>query len=370
MQYNVNQTSGLQGNLLKPEIFQVLVNSYEVNPGVPFRKIYSFLTQRKTICMTGTWGFAMAFYSWLKKLNNLSFPLKDYQSSRKNRENLRLMTANLMIRVQDHGAALENAPEIPWLQGFYSEHKDFLIRFSDFLGMNGAWQWFSNGIKFPVLEDKVHPFFGVYFPTRYEHLLLFDTWLSKNSSFGKALDIGTGCGILSLMMLKHSIPFVHATDTNPNAVYSAGLEFKRKKLLSKIIIEQASFVGSYESDGNDLIVFNPPWIPAQTSTELDLATYYEPGFFEQFFTAVHNIMKPETTLAILFSDFATAAGVSTDHPIESEIQNKKRFLLVEKLEAPITQRPSKRKGWLEEIRKREKVELWVMKAVKGTQHIK
>lgn len=356
-----NKHQSIPEEFLKPEVFPAKQPINEVTPGMHFRKILALLRNGKTVCLTGTYGFALTFYSWLKKQNNFKFLVKDYQSSRKNRETLRLMTANLMIRVQDHRAALEKAPDIPWLPDFYPEHKDFLIRFSDFLGMNGAWQWYSNGIKFPVLEDKMHPFYGVYFPTRYEHLLLFDKWLAKNTGFTKALDIGTGCGVLALMMLKHGIPFVHTTDINPNAVYSAALEFERNKLLSKTIIEQASFTGSYEPDGNDLIVFNPPWIPAQTSTELDLATYYDPGFFEKFFSSVHTKMRSDTTLVLLFSDFAKVAGINSQHPIETEIQNKTRFLPVEKLEAPITQKPSKRKTWLEEIRKREKVELWVMK---------
>lgn len=352
-------------HLLKPEIFPVSQNQSSVKPGVPFRKIYSFLKQEKTICLTGTYGFALAFYSWLKKQNNFQFPVKNYQSSRKNRNNLRLLIANLMIVVQNHRAAIEKAPDIPWLQDFYPEHKNFLIRFSDFLGMNGAWQWFSNGIKLPVLDDKLHPFYGVYFPTRHEHVMLFDNWLKKKPCFSQALDIGTGCGVLALMMLKHGIPFVYATDVNPNAVYSAALEFEKRGLQSKTFIEQASFIGSYEPGGNDLIVFNPPWIPAQITTELDLATYYEPDLFGNFFSLIHKKMTSETTLVMLYSDFAQVAGITGHHPIEYEIQNKNRFLLVEKLEAPITQKPSARKNWLGEIRKQEKVELWVMRVGNG-----
>jgi hypothetical protein len=361
MLHITDQAPRLPENILKPEIFPVSINPFEVNPGVPFRKIYAFLKQGRNVCMTGTYGFALGFYSWLKKQNNNNFPLKDYQTSRVNREALRLLNKNLFIGVRQHFANLEKAPDNPWLKVLYPQHDYFLIRFSDFLGMNGAWQWYSKGIQFPTLNEKVHPFYGVYFPTRHEHLTLFDTWLAKNTGFTKALDIGTGCGVLALMMLKHGIPFVHATDVNPNAVYSTTLEFKKRGLQSKTFIEQAPYSGSFEPEDNGLIVFNPPWIPAQTATELDLATYYESGFFEEFFNRVHNIMKPGTMLAILFSDFAKVTGITDEHPIETEIQNKSRFLLVEKLEAPVMQASSSRKSWLSKIRQKEKVELWVMK---------
>lgn len=356
-----NQILPLPDNLLKPEIFPLSLNPYSVNSGDSFRKIYSLLKQGKNVCLTGAYGFALAFYSWLKKQNNNNFPVNDYQTSRANREHLRLLNQNLYIVVWQHYANLNKAPDNPWLKVLYPQENEFLIRFSDFLGMNGSWQWYSRGIKFPVLDHLVHPFFGVYFPTRHEHLLLFDTWLKKNHHFDQALDIGTGCGVLALMMLKHGISFVHATDINPNAVYSTEQEFNNRGLQTKTHIEQAPYAGSYESVGNDLIVCNPPWIQAQTATELDLATYYEYGFFEEFFSTVHNIMKPGTMLAILFSDFAKVAAINDEHPIENEIHNKSRFLLIEKLETPTTQKTSVRKNWLGEIRRLEKIQLWVMR---------
>ena len=361
MLHIADQAHRLPENILKPEVFPVSVNPFEVNPGVPFRKIYAFLKQGRNVCMNGTYGFALGFYSWLKKQNNNNYPVKDYQTSRVNREALRLLNKNLFIGVRQHFANLEKAPDNPWLKVLYPQHDYFLIRFSDFLGMNGAWQWHHKGIKFPTLNEKIHPFYGVYFPTRHEHLILFDTWLAKNAGFTKALDIGTGCGVLALMMLKHGIPFVHATDVNPNAVYSAKGEVTRRNLHNKTKIEQTSLTGSFFAGKNDLIVFNPPWIPAQTETEMDSATYYEPGFFEAVFGQIFASSAPGSTLAMLFSNFALVAGISNEHPIEEEIKNKTRFLLLEKLEAPVMQASSSRKSWLSKIRQKEKVELWVMK---------
>jgi len=356
-----NQLQAIPDGLLKPEIFPSKGKTLYVSPGTPFRKIIALLGHSKTVCLTGTYAFVLTFYSWLKKQNNLKFTIKDYNSSCENRKNLGKLTENMMIRVTHHRVTLEKAPTVPWLQDFYPEHNDFLIRFVDFLGMNGSWQWFHNGIQLPVLDEKVHPFYGVYFPTRHEHLLLFDKWLKENNSFTKALDIGTGCGVLALMMLKHGISCIHATDINPNAVYSTKLEFGRRGLLSQTIVDLAALGGSYAPDGSDLIVFNPPWIPVKTATGLDLATCYIPGFFEDFLTWAHQTMKSDTTLVLLFSNFARSAGIIGQHPIEDEIKHNSRFLPVEKLEAPVTQKPSARKNWLDQIRQREQVELWVLK---------
>ncbi|HHN48525.1 MAG TPA: hypothetical protein ENN08_06310, partial [Bacteroidales bacterium] len=295
---NMNRTQS--ADLIKPMIFSISDLVEWVQAGTPFKNILKLIDDGKNVCLVGTFGFALAFYSWLKKQNDLKFPVKDYKSSRVNRNNFRSLNTRLFIRVRNCELALDKAPKNPWLKQFYPKHDDFLLRFSDFLGMNGAWQWFKKGIKLPVLDQAVHPFYGVYFPNRHEHLILFNHWLAKNAGFSKALDIGTGCGVLALLMLRRGIPFVHATDVNPNAVYNAALEFEKRGMQAKTLIEQASFLGSYEPDGKDLIVINPPWIPAQTETALDLATYYEAGFFEKFFSSVHTEMKKGSTLVLLF----------------------------------------------------------------------
>lgn len=348
------------GDLIRPEIYPVSVADALVSSGVQFREILQMLHKGRNICLTGTYAFALSFYSWLRQQNSKHNPATDYSSSRTNREAFRLFNTKLFIRILHHAVNLVKAPSNPWLKTFYAGQDDFLMRFSDFLGMNGAWQWYRRGIRFPTLDDLVHPFYGVYFPTRHEHLLLFEKWLSSNHSFERGIDIGTGCGVLALMMLKHGIPFVHATDINPNAVYSAGSEIQKRNLSGRCVIERAALSGSFEPGKNDLVVFNPPWIPEPPETSLDAATYYEPNFFESFFEHSHQKFEPKTTLVLLFSNFARVAGLSKSHPIEQELQQQKRFVLVEQFSRPVYQAPSDRKNWLAAIREKERVELWVL----------
>ncbi len=355
-----NLTS-LPPDLHKPAIFPIDDSVQWIGPGTNFKLIFKLLKQNKTVCLTGTYGFAMAFYSWLKKWNNQKHPIKDYATSRSNKDQMSRLTAHLMIRVTNQKTTIEKAPAIPWIKEFYTGQDDFLLRFVDFLGMNGAWQWYTHGIQFPVLEQKVHPFYGTYFPTRYGHLVLFDKWLKNNHHFSKALDIGTGCGLLSLMMLNEGIPFVHATDINPNAVFSTQNEMNKHSFQEKSKIEKAAWAGSYQSHGNDLIVFNPPWIPASPETMLDAATYYRTGFFETLFELLFEKITQETTLVLLFSTFAQAAGIPTTHPIEMEIKSGERFYLLEKMNEPVIEKPSTNKSWLSATRQKEMLELWILR---------
>ncbi len=351
----------LPDNLEKPGIFTTDEGLNAIAPGMPYRKILKYLKGDQKVCFTGTYGFALSFYSWLKKRHNQRFPIKDYPGSRENREQWHRLAQILFLPVKDHSPALEKAPVNPWLKEFYPDTPDYFMGFSDFLGMNGAWQWYDKGIRFPVLEHRLHPFYGVYFPTRFEHLELFEKWLRENHTFPQALDIGTGCGILTFIMLKYGIQKVHATDINPNAIWSTGQDLRRQNLQSRVRLEKAEWAGSFRPQSNNLVVFNPPWIPYRAEKTIDQASYYHPGFFEEFFSRMEAACPAGTTLLMLFSDFAQVAGITREHPLESLQNLQKGFILKEKVRMPVKQPPSIRKSWIAEIRSKEKIELWVFK---------
>ncbi|MFW5725517.1 MAG: methyltransferase, partial [Bacteroidota bacterium] len=297
----------------------------------------------------------------LKKQVQQQYPANDYPSSRSQRENLNALSSHLWMPVKKHLPALDKAPENPWLKEFYPHRDEFLIRFTDYLGMNGARQWYEKGIRFPGLGHDVHPWYGTYFPTRTGHLELFDQWLSQNRNFGKALDMGTGCGVLSFYMLKHNVREIIATDINPNALNSFSQDLHRHYNKHTVQLRQAAFFEGLENENPGLVVFNPPWLPAQSHTTIDKAMYYDPGFFESFFSQGYATLQPETVLVILFSNFAQAAGITREHPIENEITCNQRFDLLVKRETPVAQKTSGRKNWLARIREKENDEIWVLR---------
>ncbi len=347
--------------IIKPEFFSSSTQVVKIEPGTPFRVIKRKITQNHKICFTHSFAFAMSFYSWLKKQNNIKNAAKDYKSFRNNRDNLKRWCTNIFIPVKNHKVALEKAPAQPWLKEFYSDSDAFMMRLSDFLGLNGAYQWYKKGIQYPVINHPVHPFYGVYFPTRFEHLSLFDRWLVEQKHIENAIDIGTGCGVLALIMSKYNIRHIKATDINYNAVFSTSMEVSRRGLSRQIEVQVSHFTGNSQEQKYALIVFNPPWIPALTDSYIDKAVYYEPGFFENFFTHIYNKMHKDSLLVILFSDFAHVAGISDVNPIIQELENNNRFFLKEKRQASVKQKASRKKNWLAEIRYQEKLSLWVLK---------
>lgn len=325
------------------------------------RQVMKRLERGESYCFEGTWGTAMAFYSWLKKQVNEQYPVADYASSRSNREQMARLTRELYIPIHNHHPTLAKAPGNTWLREFYPGQTHFLLRFTDYLGMNGARQWFEKGITFPGLAQRVHPFYGTYFPTRTEHLELFDQWLENQKSISKAIDMGTGCGVLTFYMLKHGISNIIATDINPNALFSLQQDLRRTHNEEQVELQQTSFFEGLDARGTQLIVFNPPWLPMEGHTDIDKAMYYSPDFFETFFAQAFEKLPEDCLLAIVFSSFAQAAGLSGQNPIEIELESGGRFILKEKLSHPIQQKASPRKDWLSQIRMHEEAELWVLR---------
>jgi hypothetical protein len=349
--------------LILPEILSVETKAGIANPNSKYPELFNRLDKGEYIFLQGTYGSALSFYSWLRKRITRKFPEKDYRTGRIHKKELQKITSLLLIKIKQYKAELKGAPELPWLKEFFSGQESFYIAFPDFLGMNGAYQWYKNGIKYPGLDLLIHPFYGTYFPTRFEHIELFDNWLqSRKGVFSSSIDIGTGCGVLSLYLLKHGISGIDATDINPNAVYSFQKDINRHKLTGNIRVHQASFFEDLKKQ-YDLIVFNPPWIPGEASDSIDQGIYFPENFLEDFFRETKDKLNPNGRMVILFSNFSIAAGVTNYHPLEKAIKDAP-FLKVENIiRLKVKQGQSKKsRHWMNTVREKEWVELWEIKS--------
>jgi hypothetical protein len=249
---------------------------------------------------------------------------------------------------------------IGWLELFYPEASEFLLPFTKVQGLNSAWQWYQNGIPVPVLRNKIHPYYGTYFPTRFDHLILFDNWLKRYSGPKKsAIDVGIGSGVLSFQMVKHGFQKVFGTDTNPNAIIGLKEFMGDTKLSRKVELDFASLFGKWEKP-SELIVFNPPWLPAAHNLDSnDEAIYYNDTLFPHFFEAAKQRLLPDGKLLIIFSNLAQITKATNRHPVEDELAKGGRFQLEQCLNRTVKKGSDKTKRdqhW----RASEEVELWVL----------
>ncbi len=287
-------------------------------------------------------------------------PHQSFKEQREYRSAYRKLSNLVLLEIKDQKLCIRKSPVIGWLERFYADNDDFLLTFPQVQGLNSAWQWYQNGISVPVLRNKLHTYYGVYFPTRFEHLLLFDNWLKRYSGPKKsAIDVGVGSGVLSMQMIKHGFQKVYGTDTNPNAIFGLTEFMGKTKLSRKLELDFAHLFGKWKMEV-ELIVFNPPWLPE--SHELDRigeAIYYNECLFPDFFAEAYLRLLSDGKLLIIFSNLAQITNVTKSHPIEKELAENERFQL-ERCYTKKVKVASAKTNRDQHWRADEEVELWVL----------
>lgn len=171
---------------------------------------------------------------------------------------------------------LRRAPEVSeaCLAAFGELDESCVMSFRDLQGALGAAQWRKKGVPVKALDISIHPHYGVFAPTRQEYVqLLIDAPLPDDFDMDNdvAYDIGTGTGLLAIVLAKRGIKQIIATDLNPRALDCAQDNFDRLGLFN-VQLQQTDLFPSDVPKAN-LIVCNPPWLPAKPSSPLEYAVY-------------------------------------------------------------------------------------------------
>lgn len=290
------------------------------NRKTDIRETINTLEAGKPVMITAFYSNGLLLLKELDKHLKKKLPNTIFKEQRAYRAEYQKLSNLILIEIVNHTLAVKKAPAIGWLAKLYPETSNFLLPFVQIQGLNSAWQWYEKGILLPVLRNKIHPYYGVYFPTRFDHLILFDNWLKRYEGSKKsAIEVGVGCGVLSFQMVKHGFQKVFGTDTNPNAIVGLKAFMANSKLSRKIELDFGHLFGKWEKQ-TELIVFNPPWLPKSHSLNLiDEAIYYNDNLFHEFFAAAKQRLLPEGKLVVLFSNLAQLTEVTKTHPIEKEL---------------------------------------------------
>lgn len=315
------------------------------------------------VLITGAYSNGIDLIHELQKHLKYKYSNEHFKDQRVFRAEFQKLSKLILIEVIDHRLKVKKSPEIGWLEKLYPELDRFLLPFTKIQGLNSAWQWYTKGISYPVLRNKIHPYYGTYFPTRFDHLILFDNWLKRYQGAKKsAIDVGVGCGVLSLQMVKHGFQKVFGTDTNPNAIHGLIESMGDTKLSRKIELDYGNLFGKWEKQ-TELIVFNPPWLPTSKKLgRLDEAIYYPNNLFPEFFEEAKKRLLPDGKILLLFSNLAQITKVTKEHPIENELANGGRFKLDSKYTKSVksaSKKTTRDQNWREE----EVVELWVLESL-------
>lgn len=342
----------------KPE--PILINKAKktFEHGTDVEDTIEYLAQGKFILINKFYNDGISLLEDLHKYLKLKLPNKSFKDQQDYRSEYFKLSNLILLEITDQKLCAKKSPSIGWLEKFYPENNHFFLTLPQIQGLNSAWQWYKNGISIPVLRNKIHPYYGTYFPTRFEHLLLFDNWLKRYKGPKKtAIDVGVGCGVLSLQMIQHGFQKVFATDINPNAIIGLKEFMGTTKLSRKIELDLGNLFGKWEKQ-TEMIVFNPPWLPKTHDLgSIDDAIYYHKTLFSDFFAAAKKRLLPEGKLIIIFSNLAQIANLTTEHPIEKELAEGNRFRLEKCYKKSVKSASTKTKRE-QNLRSLEEVELW------------
>ncbi|MDQ7086040.1 MAG: methyltransferase [Sulfurovum sp.] len=330
-----------------------------------YRKMDTEATVKEMIA--GKYVIVEEFYSnGLQVLNELRKNLllkhkdKSFQGQRDYRTAFRKASHRLLLKVEQHKITLKKSPSIGWLELLYPDVSDFYVSFPEVQGMNSSWQWYEKGLEIKTLNLTLRPYYGAYFPTRFDHLKLFDKWLKKyDGDKTHAIDVGVGSGILSFQLIQNGFENIFSTDSNKNAVIGVAQESKRLGYEDKITVNHGDLFENCDIKA-DVIVFNPPWLLAKHTLEegIDKAMYYEEDLFDRFFEQAQNHLTAKGKIVLIFSNLAEVVDKESTHPIIEELRNHNRFRKELHLKREV--RASSRRTKRRDSRENEKVELWVL----------
>ena len=191
-------------------------------------------------------------------------------------------------------------------------NEPFILPLAQLLGFIGAHEWHKKGVFIPELDGAIHVPFGVFSPIRGEYLsLIAQAKLPENAQ--TALDIGTGSGVIAALLAKRGMANITATDTNPRAIACAQSNIARLGFAAQVQVWQQDLFGEHTAD---LIVCNPPWLPAKPTSAVE-TSLYDPkhAMLHAFLRGASNHLAQGGQVWLVMSNLAELLGLRGEHDL-------------------------------------------------------
>ncbi len=206
-------------------------------------------------------------------------------------------------RAPDVKAACEHA--------YGKSTQPFVVTLREILGLVGAYEWSKNGVEIPAINNKIYPSYGVFSPIRGEYLNLVDT-APLPIPCNLAFDIGTGTGVLAAILANRGVTQIIATDNSQRALDCAQKNINQLAMKNAVTVINADLFPTEQYGKADLIVCNPPWLPARPSSVLESAIYDENSkMLKGFLNGLSAHLNNAGEGWLILSDFAEHLGLRT-----------------------------------------------------------
>lgn len=190
-----------------------------------------------------------------------------------------------------------------------------VLSLRELLGMVGAHEWRKKGVPISAVNGHIHAHYGVYSPVRGEYLDLIDQAPLHNPQV--AWDIGTGTGVIAAILVTRGVKQVVATDINPRALVCAAENIQRLNMQTHIQLEQTDLFPEGQAD---LIVCNPPWLPAKANAPIEQAIYDpDSRMLNAFLAGVKAHLTPQGEAWLVMSDLAEHIGLRQPNGLADSI---------------------------------------------------
>lgn len=224
----------------------------------------------------------------------------------------------ILIPIQaDHQIDLRRAPDVAaaCTQVLGQQTEPYVLPLRQLQAFIAAHEWRKKGVLIPALNAHIHPHYGVFSPIRGEYLdLLMQAPLPVNCT--SSWDIGTGTGVISAVLAKRGILNITATDTDERALACARENIERLGYARQVQIQQANLFPNAPAASADLIVCNPPWLPAKASSPVEHAIFDAGGaMLKGFLSGVAQHLSEHGQAWLIMSDLAEHLGLRSPDEI-------------------------------------------------------
>jgi SAM-dependent methyltransferase len=212
-------------------------------------------------------------------------------------------------RAPDHRRAIEEA----WGPAD-ADGGPGVVSLRELLGLVSAHEWRRKGVPVPALgpapDNRIHPHHGVFSPVRGEYIeLVAKAPLPMAAGPLTAFDIGTGTGVLAALLAQRGVAKVVATELEPRALACAQENLLRLGLDDRVELRLADLFPPGQAD---LVVCNPPWLPARPGAPIERAVYDEDSrMLKGFLAGLPAHLAPGGEGWLVLSDIAEHLGLRT-----------------------------------------------------------
>lgn len=284
-------------------------------------------------------------------------------------ERARLLGSLLVLLEPDHTLNLGRAPDVrAACDHAYGpvddassapivERRGTCVALTELVGVLSAYQWNQQGVEIEALGERIHPAYGVFSPVRGEYVdLVANMPFTGDTAPPVVFDLGTGTGVLAALLAQRGARTAIATDINPRAVACARSNVRRLGLADRVQVVETDL---WPSGRADLIVCNPPWLPARPTSALELGIYDAGSdLLHRFLDGLTEHLMPGGEGWLVLSDLAEHLGLRTRDELLTRIADAGLRVAERHDTSPRHPRANDAADPLHEARRREVTSLW------------